>query len=104
MKGRAPNKAERDHMARVQDLGCICCRSMGHMDSPAELHHTIGKTKPDAHFKVLPLCSRHHRCACPNGDYATRHAPGRRAGKFEFERAYGTEQQLLELIEELLSE
>ena len=61
MKGRTPNKAEKQHMDRVSQLGCIVCRQQGKGRVPCEIHHVDGKTKPDAHFKVLPLCFEHHR-------------------------------------------
>mgnify|MGYP003328680870 CR=1 FL=1 len=31
--------AEKKHMKRVAELGCIACRKLGYEDTPAELHH-----------------------------------------------------------------
>ena len=62
MKGRTPTAAESRHMAAVRELGCFCCGMMGIAPYPdgTLVHHTDGKTKPGAHFRVIPLCDNHH--------------------------------------------
>ncbi len=95
MKGRNPTKAEKMHMDSVRSLGCIVCRNQG-KNINAEIHHTVGKTKPNAHFLVLPLCPQHHR-------YGRHEEPiSRHPYKKRFENAYGTEEELLKQVEELL--
>ena len=84
-------------MDRVRELGCICCLLTWDIESPAEIHHTDGKTKPGCHFKVLPLCDRHHRNGGPG--YVSR-ADGKKA----FEAAYGTEQELLLIVDQRLED
>jgi hypothetical protein len=97
MKGRNPNKAEKEHMSKVQHLGCIVCMNQGFYGSPAEIHHVYGKTKKDTHLKILPLCPSHHR-------YGGYEEPiSRHPYKARFEKAYGTEQELLEQVENLLA-
>lgn len=91
MKGRSPSVSEKRHMNAVQALGCVCCRLDLGVFSPAEIHHVIGKTKPGAHMKVLPLCYRHHREGSDKEEYVSRH-PHKRA----FEDRYGKEEYLLE--------
>lgn len=79
----APTKAERVHMARVSELGCLICRM------PAQVHHCgthMGGGRD--HYKVIPLCVIHHT---GGGRGIAIHA-----GKKEFERLYGTEEKLLE--------
>ena len=66
--------------------------------NPAEIHHTQGKTKPDAHLMVLPLCFEHHR---KGGD---KEPISRHPYKKRFEKAYGTEDELLRQVEELIEE
>lgn len=102
MKGRAPNAAEQRHLDRVVALGCIPCRDFFDAESDAEVHHIDGKTKPNAHKQIIPLCARHHRI--PGEGYATRHGPGKNAGIVPFERAYGSEKDMLERVYELLGE
>lgn len=62
MKGKTANTAERDHLAKVRQLGCIACQNIG-VETHEEhtlIHHIDGKTKPGAHYLVLPLCDAHH--------------------------------------------
>lgn len=62
MKGRNPTAEEKRYMSWVASKGCWCCNKLG-IENRAEdvgIHHTEGKTKPDAHFKVIPLCDGHH--------------------------------------------
>lgn len=62
MKGRTPTAEEKRHMAKVAALGCWCCNQMGIENRPEDvgIHHIDGKTKPGAHFRVIPLCDGHH--------------------------------------------
>jgi len=95
LRGRTPNKKEIAHMSKVADLGCIVCRNNGFI-TPAEIHHTEGKTQKNAHLKVLPLCFYHHRMG---GD---KNPISRHPHKKLFEEAYGTEKELLEQVDKLL--
>jgi hypothetical protein len=98
LKGRSPTVSERLHMSKVADLGCIVCRNNGLGFVPAEIHHIEGKTKKDCHFKVLPLCFAHHRRG--NSD----HPISRHPWKKRFEKAYGTESELLAMVEKYLED
>lgn len=97
MKGRTPTADEKRHMTAVSALGCIVCRLFMQTYSPAEIHHTDGKTKPGAHFKVLGLCHWHHRGGNDCETYTSRHP-----FKTEFEARYGSEQELMDKTAELL--
>ena len=83
-------------MDNVRELGCIVCRMRGFPGSPAEIHHVDGKTKPDAHMKVLPLCYHHHRGG-NDSEPISRHPYKRR-----FQEAYGSEKHLLTEVSSLL--
>lgn len=61
MKGRATNAAERRFHDALCGLGCIACRLDGRRDTVATIHHIDGRTKPWAHWLVLPLCAGHHQ-------------------------------------------
>ena len=84
-------------MDAVRGLGCIVCAPYGFR--PAAIHHVDGKTKPDAHFKVLPLCWDHHQGGNDDGAFISRHPY-----KARFEAAYGTETELLIQVEIKLQE
>ena len=89
MKGRNPTAKEKAHMDKVSQLGCIVCLKHGMGYTPCEIHHIYGKTKPNTHYKVLPLCFEHHR---RGGD---KEPISRHPYKARFVAAYGTEEQLL---------
>ena len=99
MKGRNPTANEKRHMDMVSQIGCIVCKNQGNYFVPTEIHHTEGKTKEEAHFKVLPLCYEHHRQGVMNGMWVSRHP-----WKKEFEKRYGTELELLKQVKEILDE
>ena len=92
-------KADREHLSRVAELGCIACRVMGYVDTPAEIHHLrtgVGKGMRNNHRMVLPLCPHHHRTG-PHGEAF-------HAGKQTWQDKFGTEEELLEAVNKLLRE
>lgn len=95
MRGRKPTAEEVRHMCDVRALGCLACKNQMIYTPPEYtlIHHVYGKTKPDAHLKVLPLCDRHH-----SPHYTT----GLHANKTEWQLEHGTEEKLLEQVRELL--
>jgi hypothetical protein len=89
--------AERKHMGRVADLGCILCALIGYPGSPAEVHHIrtgTGAGRRASHMDTIPLCFTHHR-----GSEGI-HTKGRKA----WERENGvTELELLHAVQERLA-
>jgi hypothetical protein len=58
--------AEKKHMGRVAELGCMVCLRMGYEGTPAELHHLragTGAGRRASHMDVIPVCPEHHRGA-----------------------------------------
>jgi hypothetical protein len=58
--------AEKKHMSRVSELGCMVCRRLHgpHDPGPVELHHLragTGAGRRSSHWEVIPLCPEHHR-------------------------------------------
>lgn len=89
--------AEKKHMSKVAELGCIICYRMGYEGSPAELHHIkehTGMGKRSSHFEVIPLCPMHHR----SSDAAYHVSPA------SFTAKWGTQRDLLNFTLALLSE
>lgn len=83
-------KAEKFHLSRVADLGCVVCRNLGYGSTPAEIHHVRdgqGAGQRATHFEVIPLCPHHHRIG--------EHGVAVHAGRKTWEKNYGTERQLL---------
>jgi hypothetical protein len=91
MKGRAPTAAEAQFMDRIGALPCICCLKDGWENRDISLHHIDGRTKPGAHFLVLPLCGPHHQQddSDPRGRISVH---GRKA---TFQARYGMQMDLL---------
>ncbi len=91
MKGRAPTSAEKKHMQVVGNMPCIACEKDGYYNDYISLHHTDGRTKASAHFKVLPLCAPHHQ----HDDSDPMGRVGVHPYKARFEKQYGTSEDLL---------
>lgn len=90
-------KAEKQHLNKVADLGCLVCRNMGRFGVPAEIHHIRsgqGMSQRASHYETLPLCPEHHRL----GSYGKAFHAGRKA----WEANFGQERELLEQVNKLL--
>lgn len=95
MAKKQATKAEKEHMSRVADLGCIIHNCGG----PATIHHCgTGAGGRRDHMKVLPLCHYHHQ-----GDEGidAKHN-GSPQSKRAWQRKYGTEEELLAEVDRLL--
>ena len=91
MKGRTPNAAELRFMDAIGSLGCLPCRKDGRVNPWISLHHIDGRTKPDAHLKVLGLCGPHHQ----QDDTDPLQRIAVHPNKARFEAKYGTQYELL---------
>lgn len=97
MKGRTPTAAQKRFHSQLASLGCIACRLDDKWQPQVSIHHIDGRTKPAAHWQVLPLCAGHHQ-----DGYG---APGLIAVhpyKARFEANYGRQLELLERCKALL--
>ena len=95
-KSRA-SAAERAHMDKVAQLGCMACRTLGYEDTPAELHHVrdgAGAGMKTTNYEVVGLCGAHHRF----GGYGVAY----HAGPEAFEAKFGTERELLAEVYRLI--
>jgi hypothetical protein len=79
-------KSEREHLRKVQELGCIACIRLGYYNTPAEIHHIRKMGEPRNHMKVIPLCPHHHRTSLESYHLNPKW----------FEGTFGTQQELLE--------
>lgn len=97
MKGRSPNKAEKQFHDQLAALGCIACYLDGHYTEEVSIHHIEGRTKPGAHLNVLPLCAGHYQDGTGIPGLVAVHPWKRR-----FEQLYGKQEEILLLCHELL--
>lgn len=94
---RAVTKDERalwDRMAG--EVGCIACRIDGNVNPFVSIHHIDGRTKPECHAKVLPLCAGHHQDGTGNDKSMIAVHPF----KARFEARYAPQMELLALVME----
>ena len=86
-------KAQREHYAKIAELGCSLCRHLGLGETGAQIHHIrrCGGKRDNA--PVIGLCFEHH-----TGNTGV-HGMGRKA----FTRHYGvSEEDLLEQTQRLI--
>ncbi|MBR7747435.1 Ref family recombination enhancement nuclease [Undibacterium baiyunense] len=93
---RSSTVAEKRHMQRVAEMGCIVCSHIyDHKDTPAQVHHVRvnhgwGRS---SHFMTIPLCVEHH----------TGKTGVHSMGRDEFESLHGySELRLLEIVQDKL--
>lgn len=65
LKGRTITAEERKIQDAIGKMPCIACQIHGKHSPEISLHHIYGRTVPDAHKYVLPLCKWHHQYAAP---------------------------------------
>lgn len=94
MKGRAPTSAEQRFMDQAGQHPCMACEIDGWCNHVVSLHHIDGRTKPGAHFKLLPLCPPHHQ----QDDSDPMQRVSVHGRKATFTERYGTELELLALL------
>ncbi|WP_447845852.1 Ref family recombination enhancement nuclease [Pseudomonas aeruginosa] len=83
-------------------MGCIACRvSMGIVNTYCSIHHVDGRTKPHAHWYVLPLCAGHHQNGY-GGEGFTGIAVHPYKARFEAE--YGAQSDLVSKCASILAE
>jgi len=90
MAKKRPNKVERERLKTIGEMPCYACFQEG-KEVSSEVHHIrkhTGMGLRPSHFDTIPLCSGCHRT-----NKISVHL-----GKREFERRYGTEQEILEKV------
>lgn len=96
LASRTPTKEEREWLQWCFQIPCLACKHFaGVYDTPAEYHHTRGKTDPGAHLDGFCLCERHHRISDTQHPkrWISRHGDGKRL----FEARYCKEGEFLAL-------
>lgn len=100
MKGKNPSADQkRFHNLLCSHVGCLpCFIDTGMRNSYVAIHHVDGRTKPEAHWKVLALCAGHHQDGTGAPGLIAVHPWKRR-----FEDKYGTQMELLsDCIQQLI--
>lgn len=91
------NKAEREHIEAVKNLGCYACLKIGYETPDVQIHHIrsgIGKGQRATHFQTIPLCPIHHLL----GEFGVAFHSGPR----EWQKNFGNELDIVEEINNLV--
>ena len=89
-KKKVATKAEKERLAQIGSMPCYACFQDGR-EVDAEVHHIrkhTGMGLRPPHSDTIPLCYSHHR----TGKISVH------LGKKEFEKKYGTQQEILKII------
>ena len=81
------NNEEKKWMNFLGAYGCVICHR------PCEIHHLLSGGRRIGHLDSISLCMEHHR-----GGYNTESIVSRHPWKRAFEKRYGTEKQLLNIL------
>jgi len=89
-------KADKERYQMLSEMGCICCLLFEGVYSPPSIHHINGR-KGNGNKETIPLCYLHHQEGSNKAEYVSRHP-----FKFEFEKRYGSEKELLKKVNFIL--
>jgi len=91
---KKPTKAEREHMSKVAALGCMIC------GKPAQCHHITGAGVGlrASNYEVIPLCHDHH-----SAQTKLKFGHAVHKGTKSFEANYGTQQDMLKKVMDILN-
>ena len=99
-KAKSPTKAEKAWMQAVAAFGCIVCYLQGREYVPCAVHHLLSGGIRRGHMDTIGLCDPGHHQNAPAGSGEVSRHPN----KAEFEKRYGTEDELLAKQRELIGE
>lgn len=91
------SKADKERYEKLIEMGCCVCLKYKGIYTPPEIHHPWGR-KGDGNQKTIGLCFYHHRQGGKTEEYVSRHP-----WLTEFEERYGTEESLLEYVNDYLN-
>jgi hypothetical protein len=94
----APNREEREWMDSLVAHGCICCILDGQQPRETAVHHILRGGRRMGHLYTIPLCDPGHHQGGQSLGMVSRHP-----WKARFEAKYGTELELLYLVQKRIS-
>jgi hypothetical protein len=80
---------------KLQRIGCIACHILG-IFSQADVHHILSGGRRKGHQNTIPLCPWHHR------GVGSGQGPSLANGSKPFHATFGTQQDLLTKVNELI--
>lgn len=103
-------KAEKAHFEAIKSIGCLACLqlSLPMQCGPTEAHHLLSGGKRRGHAFVVPLGAWHHRAVIwysLNAHQMTEQfGPSLAKGSKPFHAMFGSDDELLAKVNELISE
>jgi hypothetical protein len=101
------SKRDLSRFDQLQRIGCIACRILG-VFSQADVHHVLTGGRRTGHQDTIPLCPYHHRgvigcvMGVENGKPAFDPGPSLANGSKTFHKFFGTQQELLAHVNQLI--
>ena len=100
-------KADQKRFAALHRLGCICCLMLLDTHSDPDIHHLLSGGKRKGNEYTIPLCPWHHRSVAvgnmTNRAMTRAFGPSLADGSRTFDERWGTQHQLLERVNGMLS-
>lgn len=108
---KKPTPAEQSRLDALHNMQCMCCEIEGVAQPfPTEAQHLVDKgtrKHSGGHSATIPLCAWHHRGICLDGltgkSMAMHYGPSLALSKRTFCDIYGTERELLMIVDNRLS-
>lgn len=107
---KAPTVKEKARWQKFHRIGCIACLKDGISNTGFDIHHLINGYRV-GHHATIPLCPWHHRgqmIYIPPGALTEaqlhKDMPSLAKSKRDFVAKYGTEEELLAEVNELIGE
>jgi len=92
------NKSEKERIRKLKELGCVACYiQFGEWGTPSDAHHLTETGRRVGHDATIPLCKDHHKGATSKNIKISIHH-----NTAKFEEAYGTQEELLELVNKMI--
>ena len=103
------NKAEQARFDAIKAAGiCIACKLRGVDSYAVEIHHLLSGGRRIGHMATIGLCCWHHRGVpfefCSHAECRDAFGPALSEGSKPFRAEFGTDAELLQVQNELLSE
>jgi hypothetical protein len=91
----------------IKESGCICCRLSSVAPQYPEIHHLLSGGRRRGHDETIGLCAWHHRGVKPDYYQTKREVralmgPSLAEGSKPFHAEYGSDDQLLQIQNELI--
>ena len=106
-KTKPITKADRARFEKLHQLGCICCRIKIQVQKfPCTIHHLLGAGRRLGHQATIPACRWHHLGTTYEGltkaEMTLYYGPSLANGSKPFKLEFGTDNELLALVNDLI--